>query len=213
MLVLTWGTYLAVRLLQPGVPLERVLKGLLMPALLVWVLARVSGPAPKGLVLGLVLATVGDIAIDVNFIAGMLGFLGMQLCYIAGFVGLGAAGALRRRWPIALAYAGIWAGANLVLGPALGDLRLPVLVYSLAICVMAALGCGVNATVGLGAALFLISDALIAVDRAGLDLPLGSALVMPTYLAGQYWIASGWVRALATGGLGGRARASALPAA
>jgi uncharacterized membrane protein YhhN len=211
LLLVTWAAYLTVGLLEPGVPLERVLKGLLMPALLVWVLARVGARSPRWLVLGLVLATVGDIAIDVEFVAGMLAFLGMQLCYIAGFLGLGAADVLRRRWPIALAYAAIWAVANLVLGPGLGDLRLHVLVYSLAICAMAALACGVNAIVGVGAALFLISDSLIAVDQVGLDLPLASALVMPTYLAGQYGIASGWVRAVATGAAGGAGRAAAPP--
>jgi uncharacterized membrane protein YhhN len=124
----------------------------------------------------------------------MVGFLLMQVCYIGGFLALGAAQGLRRRWPVGVLYAGICAGANLVLGPTLGDLRLPVLVYSVAICTMAALAAGVSTRVGLGAALFLISDALIGIGEAGIDLPGRSDLVMPTYLAGQYLITTGWVR-------------------
>jgi uncharacterized membrane protein YhhN len=193
-LVGTWTAYFVALHLLPWVGLERVLKGLLMPTLLLWVLAA-AGPArtPRWLVGGLVFATVGDIAIDIDFIAGMLGFLVMQLCYIAGFVHAGALRRIRERWWPVVAYAAIWLAANLALGPQLGELRLPVAVYSLAICVMAALATGLHRRVGIGAALFVVSDALIAAGEAGIDLPLRSALVMPTYLAAQWCIATGWL--------------------
>jgi uncharacterized membrane protein YhhN len=174
---------------------ERVLKALLMPALLLWVLAAAGRGAPRWLVAGLVFATVGDIAIDLDFVAGMLGFLVMQLCYIAGFVRAGAVRRIRQRWWPVLAYGTIWLAANVGLGPQLGELRLPVAVYSLAICVMAALATAVSRRVGIGAALFVVSDALIAAGEAGVDVPLRSALVMPTYLAAQWCIASGWLAA------------------
>lgn len=194
-LVATWAAYLVALYLLPWPGLERVLKGLLMPALLLWVLAAAGrGAAPRWLVAGLVFATVGDIAIDITFVAGMLGFLVMQLCYIAGFVHAGAVRRIRVRWWPVLAYAVIWLAANLALGPQLGELRVPVAVYSLAICAMAALATGLNARVGIGAALFVVSDALIAAGEAGVDLPLRSVLVMPTYLAAQWCIASGWLR-------------------
>ena len=93
----------------------------------------------------------------------------------------------------------MWITVNLALGPALGDLRLPVLVYSAALCTMAALGAGVNARIGVGAALFLISDTLIACGEADLDYVGRSALVMPTYLAAQYLIATGWLRRVSPG--------------
>lgn len=189
-----WGGYFLLRAVDAAEPADRVAKGLLMPALLLWVLAALGTRSPRWLVAGLVFATVGDIAILVTLEAGLVGFLVMQLCYIAGFLGLGAAGALRRRWPVIAGYAAIWLGVNVGLGPSLGALQLPVLVYSLAICTMAALAAGVSSRVGLGAALFLFSDALIALGEAGVEPPGRAALIMPTYLAGQYLIATGWVR-------------------
>jgi uncharacterized membrane protein YhhN len=194
LVAITWTAYFLALHVLPWDGAERVLKGLLMPVLLLWVLASAGRAAPRWLVAGLVFATVGDIAIDISFVAGMVGFLVMQLCYIAGFVRTGAAQRLRQRWWPALLYAAIWLGANLALGPQLGELQVPVAVYSLAICVMAALATGLNARVGIGAALFVVSDALIAAGEAGVDLPLRSVLVMPTYLAAQWCIASGWLR-------------------
>ena len=194
MLAVVWAGYFVATGLGAPEPLERILKGLLMPALLLCVLVQ-AGDARRcrWLVLGLVFATVGDIAIDVTLEAGLVGFLVMQVCYIIGFLRLGAAKAAPARWA-ALGYALVWTSANLALGPSLGELRLPVLVYSAALCTMAALGAGVNARVGIGAALFLLSDTLIACGQADVDFPGRSALVMPTYLTGQYLIATGWLR-------------------
>lgn len=175
-------------------PAARVLKGLLMPALLLWVVVALGHRSPPWLVAGLVMATIGDIAIDITFEAGILGFLLMQVCYIVGFLRLGAAAGIRRRWPVAVGYLGIWLAVNLGLGGQFGDLRIPVLVYSAAICLMAALAAGVGPRVGWGAALFLISDMFIAFGQADIDFALRSAIIMPTYLAGQYLIATGWAQ-------------------
>jgi uncharacterized membrane protein YhhN len=191
---LVWAAYFGLRALEVAEPIEWVAKGLLMPVLLLWVLAAIGASAPRALVLGLLFATVGDIAILFVFELGILGFLIMQICYIVGFLGLGAPSGLRARWPIAATYAGIWLAVNIGLGPSFGDLQVPVAVYSLALCVMAALAAGVSSRVGIGAALFLFSDALIAVGEADLDFTGRGLLIMPTYLAGQYLIATGWVR-------------------
>jgi uncharacterized membrane protein YhhN len=188
-----WATYVLARTLDAEV-VVRITKGLLIPMLLLWAWTALGRAIPRWLVAGLVFATIGDIAIDIRFEAGMLGFLVMQLCYIAGFLALGAARGLLSRWPVGVLYAGICVGANVVLGPALGDLRIPVLVYSLAICVMAALASGVSRRVGIGALLFLLSDALLGMGKADVDFAGRAFLVMPMYLAGQYLITTGWVR-------------------
>lgn len=198
-LAVLWAAYFAVAWLDAPTVTERVLKGLLMPVLLVAALialgdARPRTPLPVWLVAGLVFATVGDIAIDVRFEAGLAGFLVMQICYIVGFVGLGALAGLRTRWWAALGYGLLWIGINVFLGPTLGALQVPVLVYSAAICVMAALGAGVSTRVGFGALLFVISDSLIALGEADVHVAGRAYLVMPTYLLGQYLIATGWVR-------------------
>jgi uncharacterized membrane protein YhhN len=189
-----WASYFLLRALGAAEWIEHVAKGLLMPVLLAWVVMALGSAAPRWLVAGLVLATVGDIAILYVFEFGILGFLAMQICYTVGFLGLGAWGGLRRRWSPALVYAAIWLAVNVGLGTQFGDLRIPVLVYSLAICIMAALASGVSTRVGIGAALFLVSDLFLAFGQAGINFTGRSAVIMPTYLAGQYLIATGWAR-------------------
>ena len=189
-----WAGYFLIRALGAPDALENLAKALLMPALLVWVLVAFEGAAPRWLVLGLVFATVGDVAIIYVFELGILGFLVMQIFYIVGFISLGAVAGLRARWPVALGYFAIWLGVNIGLGEQFGELRIPVLVYSLAICVMASLGAGVSTRVGIGAALFLVSDMFIAFGEVDIDFTGRAGVIMPTYLAGQYLIATGWAR-------------------
>ena len=67
--------------------------------------------------------------------------------------------------------------------------------YSLALCLMAAAATGVSAPVAAGGALFLVSDLLIGVGAAGVDLPGRGLLVMVTYCAALLLITTGWVAA------------------
>ncbi len=190
----SWSLYLVMQVTGFDGPLRTVAKGFLMPTLLVWVLVALGSRAPRWLVAGLAFATLGDVLLDIWFEVGMVGFLVMQLCYIAGFLRLGAWAGLRTRWPVAVAYLLVGVGANVALWPHLGDLAVPVLVYSTAILTMAALASGVTSRVGLGGALFVISDALIGVDKAGAGFPGRGLIVLLTYLAAQYLIATGWAR-------------------
>lgn len=174
-----------------------VSKPLLVPLLVVWVVA-VRGPrAPRALVVGLVLAWLGDLALMADgtpaFLVGMGFFLGMQVAYCRGFVGLGALAVLRRRWWLVAGAVVLWAALNVVLGPSLGSLRVPILVYSAALVTMATLACGVSTVVGAGGVLFLVSDLLIGLGAADLDVPARGFLVMATYLAAQLLIAAGWL--------------------
>jgi uncharacterized membrane protein YhhN len=184
--------------------LAALAKPLLIPALIWWVLAVRRSAAPRLLVGGLALAWLGDLALmlpgDTAFVVGLLLFLGMQVCYARGFVGLGAVSALRSaRW-LPVAGAALWVGLNVVLGPSLGTLRLPLLVYSAALTTMAVLACGVSLRVGsprvgIGGVTFLVSDLLIGLDTAGIDVPLHGPFVMATYVVGQLLIATGWIAA------------------
>ncbi len=191
-----WAAYLLMDLVGYDGLVRVITKGLLMPALLVWVLVTLRGAAPKLLVAGLVLATVGDVGLefDATFLVGMVGFFAMQVCYVIGFLGMGAWPNVRRRPSVAVGYLVFWIGANLALGPRLGDLQVPIAVYSLALCVMAAVAAGVDRRIGVGGLLFLISDMLIGLDLADLSFPGRGLVVMLTYLAAQYLIATGWAR-------------------
>lgn len=164
-------------------------KPLLAPLLLGWLLAVRRRWDPVAI--GLVCATAGDVALLVPgstaFLLGMGCFLGTQLAFLTAF--------LRHRRPPAPAVAGylaLWAVANALLWGRLGDLRLPVLGYSLALTLMAAAGWGVSGRVAAGGALFLLSDLLIGVEATGVRLPGHGLWVMITYLAALLLITTGW---------------------
>ena len=102
---------------------------------------------------------------------------------------------LRRRWWVVVGAVVLWGALNLLLGPSLGELRVPLAVYSAALITMATLACAVSAVVGAGGVLFLVSDLMIGADAAGIDLPARGFLVMATYIAAQLLIATGWLAA------------------
>ena len=175
---------------------QTAVKAVLMPSLLIWVLLALGAAAPRLLVAGLAFATIGDVGLEFDslFLVGMAGFLTMQVCYVLGFIGMGAWPNVRRNWAVAAGYLVFWVAANALLGPRLGDLRIPILVYSLALCVMATFAAGVDRRVGIGGMLFLFSDMLIGVDLADLGFPGRGMIVMLTYFAAQYLIVTGWAR-------------------
>ncbi|MEV4482667.1 lysoplasmalogenase family protein [Micromonospora coxensis] len=142
---------------------------------------------------GLVFATAGDVALllpgTTAFLVGMGCFLGTQLTFLTAFLRY-------RRAPLAVfaGYLALWAAANALLWGQLGDLRLPVLGYSLALCLMAAAAAGVSGRAAAGGALFLGSDLLIGLGAAGVELPGRGLLVMVTYIAALYLITTAWAR-------------------
>lgn len=168
-------------------PLQWVAKPLLAP-LLLWYLLRNAGMSLLGW--GLVFAFAGDVALLVPgtapFLLGMACFLGTQICFLLTF--------LRRaplHRPAAAVLALLWAALNALLWPSLGTLRIPILVYSLALSAMAAAAVAVSRTVAAGAALFLLSDLLIGLGAADLDFPGRDLVVMTTYIAALLLITTG----------------------
>ncbi|WP_327008889.1 lysoplasmalogenase [Dactylosporangium sp. NBC_01737] len=181
-------------------PLQWIAKPLLAP-LLLWYLVRKAGMSLIGW--GLVFAFAGDVALLVPglvpFLLGMACFLGTQVCFLLAFL---------RRAPLhpaaAAAYGVLWAVLNILLWPSLGALRVPILVYSLALSAMAAAAAAVSRTVATGAALFLLSDLLIGLGAADLDFPARDLIVMTTYIAALFLITTGSMSAVAEGDRAGR---------
>ncbi|MEV4712872.1 lysoplasmalogenase [Micromonospora sp. NPDC049374] len=164
-------------------------KPLLAPLLLAWLWRVRAANVP--IAVGLLLATAGDVALlvpsEIAFLVGMGCFLGTQLAFITAFV------RHRRARPAAVTgYLALWAVANAMLWSRLGDLRLPVLGYSLALCLMAATATALGRRVALGGALFLFSDLLIGLGAAGTTVPGHGVLVMATYSAALFLISTGW---------------------
>ncbi|MFI5952770.1 lysoplasmalogenase [Cryptosporangium sp. NPDC051539] len=169
--------------------LQWVAKPLLAPVLAVYLVRR---QRPDLVLAALAFATAGDVALlidaEVALLVGMGFFLGTQICLTIAF-----ARYARPRTSALVAYALVWAVANALLRGPLGDLALPVLVYSLALSAMAATAAGVSRRTAAGGALFLVSDFLIGLGAAGIELPGQDVLVMATYSAALFLIVTGWV--------------------
>lgn len=176
-------------------------KPLLMPMLLLGFLA--AAPMANRLLVGLVIGGIvfswlGDVLLqtpgDMGFVVGLGAFLLAHVFYIWAFLKLGTGSIKIWVW----AYL-IWYGALLaLLVPGLGGLVVPVIVYGAVLGTMAVLSTRVNAVVGWGGLLFLVSDSVLALDRfmPGFALPAADAIIMTTYLIGEGLIVYGVVRAL-----------------
>ena len=149
------------------------------------------------IVVGLLFSLLGDVLLMLPrdlFVVGLGAFLLAHLAYLAAFtdgVGWRVAG-----WPTAL-YLAAAAGVLVYLWENLGTMRVPVIAYVAVIVLMAAQAAGRARTLGTdgsfaaarGAALFVVSDATIAVDRFGEPFAAATAVVMTTYVAAQLLIA------------------------
>jgi uncharacterized membrane protein YhhN len=149
---------------------------------------------------GLAASLAGDLCLiaEKGFLPGLASFLLAHVLYVVAF----AAGAPAAHWgeaaPIAAVY--LLAGVVLcaVLFPRLGRLRLPVAVYAFTLCAMctAAWARGLAAdslAAPAGATLFLLSDAILAVDRFHTPFRAAKPLLFVLYIAGQALIAgSAW---------------------
>jgi len=159
-----------------------------------------SAPAYRFLIsLGLLFSLAGDVFLMLpkdRFVAGLVSFLAAHLLYVAAF----RFGGVGFTWAPALLYA-LYAAALLhVLLPRVGRLKVPVLVYALALTAMAWIAAE-RAIAGhpggwltaVGAALFVVSDSALAINRFVRPFRAAQPLVLSTYFAAQALIAfSSW---------------------
>lgn len=183
-------------------------KPLLMPLLVGYVAAR---GGPRLLVAALLFGWGGDLALlfdaEPAFMLGMGSFAIGHICYLLLFRGA----AMKR--PLGAGYALALVAVIALLWPDLpADLRIPVAGYSLLLTVMAFRSSGLGRCAGIGGALFLLSDSLIATGVAEWpQLPAPDFWVMATYAAAQLLLALGML-----GGprpVAGARRAEVAPAA
>ncbi|MFI1399644.1 lysoplasmalogenase [Streptomyces sp. NPDC020681] len=163
-----------------------VAKPLLMPLLAAYVLTR-RGP---GLLVGaLLFGWGGDVALlfdaDIAFLLGMGSFAAGHVCYLVLF------GKGRTHPVLGIAYGIALVGAVVALWPDLpAELRIPVAGYSLLLTAMAYRSSRLGPLVGLGGALFLVSDMLIATGVADWpQLPRPDFWIMLTYVGAQALLA------------------------
>jgi len=197
--------------LFPGTPAAITAKAALMPLLLMIFLSVKSIPPGIRLpvVLALVFSWIGDVALEFAgvsenfFLAGLGSFMLTQLLYVLVFAksseGPVRGGILALSLLPVVAY-----GITLMawLFPVLGAMQVPVTAYAVVIHAMLALAV-VRAhrrrdpsgrMVLVGAALFVLSDSMIAVSRFRHPFGASSVGIMVTYLAGQALIICGLMR-------------------
>jgi uncharacterized membrane protein YhhN len=162
-------------------------KPLLMPVLMV---GR-DRPAQRALAFG----GVGDVALlgssEIAFTAGLVSFLAGHVAWIIALRQRPGGGRLRGRPVLAAPYLTGFSALNAYLWKRTGKDRIPIIVYSAALLAMslAALDTGSPKTAA-GGALFLVSDALLALEKfGGLHLPANEGLVMATYTTAQALLA------------------------
>lgn len=151
--------------------------------------APLAGPIALGLVFG----AAGDVLLEAGFfLPGLVAFLLGHVAYIAGFTRAEPALEAARAAPFA-----IFVGLVLaLLWPSLGAMRLPVTVYALAIGAMMwraaarARGDDPRALLGLvGAIVFALSDALIALNRFRAPIEGVRVPILLTYWSAQLLVA------------------------
>ena len=181
-----------------------VLKPLLMPLLICYLVAGMEWRSKLGaLLLGaLACSWAGDLLMMTGLFLGGLGaFLMAHVCYGAAFLGGGGGQRVTpgklAGWLLLAAFGGamLW-----LLTPHLDDaLRVPVYCYMAVILGMGALAVDRHGRtapqsfwlVAVGAALFIASDSVIALNKFVAPVPGARALIMASYTLAQFLIIRG----------------------
>jgi uncharacterized membrane protein YhhN len=165
-----------------------------------WPRGRTTPGLRRWVLLGLGLSWLGDVALmwpGRGFLPGLISFLLAHLAYLMAFTQVQR---LARRWLPFAAYAVLAAAVLATLWPGVPPaLRGPVLAYVVCLATMAAQAAVVwrcqpadaaTRRLALGGALFLTSDALLAINRFDQALPMASLWILGTYWAAQVCITS-----------------------
>jgi uncharacterized membrane protein YhhN len=150
------------------------------------------------LAIGLVFSLAGDVFLMLpadRFVAGLAGFLAAHLAYLVAFADHPAPPGVA--WLFLVLYLAVAAVMLPLLWPRLGRFKVPVLLYMAALLGMAwqaaaravALGQPAAWLAAVGAALFVVSDAALALNRFRAPWPAAQKVVLATYYAAQWLIA------------------------
>ncbi|HAO47009.1 MAG TPA: lysoplasmalogenase [Ferruginibacter sp.] len=190
--------------------LHYITKPLLVPALLLLLYVTPARAARKALLMtGLFFSWAGDVFLlfesknALFFIFGLVCFLITHLFYISYFLKIRSGNpSLLKKYPLLIALVAAY-GVSLVwlLYPHLADLKIPVMVYAAVICSMLLSSLHVFLKINrkaaaaylAGAAFFVLSDSLLAVNKFYQPFAAAGALIMITYCAAQYFIVRGYI--------------------
>jgi len=195
-------------LVYPGL----IVKALIIP-ILIWLYLRFTKGETNGfhrmIITALVLSWIGDIALQLTqfnemfFMVGLGSFLIAQLLYVIAFFSTKGQNVLFFK-KIYLAVPAILYGVLIIwlLSDGLGDMKLPVTVYTIVILTMVVAAVNRKEKVNpqsfqlvlMGAIIFVVSDTMIAINKFTQPFELARVAIMSAYITAQYLIALGCVR-------------------
>ncbi len=188
--------------------LDCYLKPALIPLLIVGVYFSKKFPTQNILLTALVFSWIGDVILlfadiaEIYFILGLVSFLISHIIYCVLF-NRQIKEKIKKNTIIfifgSLIIACYLIGMLSVLLPALGDLKIPVIVYASVISVMLLFAYNglliwkkpANQYVFFGALFFVISDSILAINKFHMPIQKSSFIIMLTYLVAQYLIVKG----------------------
>jgi uncharacterized membrane protein YhhN len=188
--------------------IARVLKPFLLPILLVAVYFSEGFTTKKVLLTALTFSWIGDVVLlfaskgEIYFILGLVAFLISHVFYIVLFGKQTKSKAITDKLSFGAGIGLIliyFFGMITTLGPKLGPLTVPVVVYAVVISTMLYFALKGSfqwnaipfQSVLIGALLFIASDSILAFNKFYQPIPYASLLIMVTYLAAQYGIVWG----------------------
>lgn len=188
-------------------------------ALVVWFSAGKNFTNARNLVIGgLLFSTAGDTLLmfadrhNDLFVFGLITFLIAHICYILAFNNISSfkQGFIKRHLLLTIPFLLYWLLFNGYLFDSLpASLKIPVIIYSMIIMVMALSALNLREAIAqraflfifVGALFFLLSDSILAIGKFTLgetaDFNL-SIFIMTTYILGQFGIAYGVVKVTQT---------------
>ncbi len=198
--------------LRPPFLTDVISKGLIILVLIVLFLAssgKVSTWSQRMMFIGLFFSWIGDIVLEIDqnqeimFMAGLAFFLLAQVSYFIVFIMTHGKGQPVKKLIMMILPVVIYGVFLLAfLYRDLGEMRLPVVIYALVILAMLSAAITREGKTGIasfwlvlaGAALFVLSDSLLAVNKFSYAIPAAPVLIMSTYVIGQFLIVIGFLR-------------------
>lgn len=188
--------------------IARVLKPFLLPILLIAVYFSNRFSSKKILLSALTFSWIGDIVLlfanqgELYFIVGLVAFLISHVFYIVLFNKQTVTKSISNKISFGAGIGLIllyFFGMITTLGPKLGPLTVPVVVYAVVISSMLYFALKGSyqwnaipyQSVLVGALFFIASDSILAFNKFYQPIPYASFLIMITYLAAQYGIVRG----------------------
>jgi uncharacterized membrane protein YhhN len=175
--------------------LQYIFKPLTMSAIILPAILNVSSPPTsyqKMIITGLIFSTVGDVFLidSKRFIQGLLSFLLAHICFIIAFFST-------PNLPGVIFYLAYVAFFLSILWKQLDNLKIPVIVYALALAMMSWFALsryfGLNDHKSLfaflGSVSFVASDSLLAFNKFKSSFPFAEILILSTYFIAQWLIA------------------------